>query len=187
MKKCYIWQDCAGYPEGYSPPVNLYILRHGIAAERGTPGFKTDADRPLTPKGKRQLRQIAAAMRNLDLRFNLILSSPFLRARQTAEVVAKSLRLKKRLAYSDELTPDGDPKSLIRQLNELKPASENVLLVGHEPYLSQFIARLISGGPDTAIDLKKGGLCKLETDSLRSGRCATLVWLLTPKQMKLMV
>ena len=172
--------------DGYSAPVNLFILRHGIAAERGTPGFKTDADRPLTPKGRRQLQQTAAAMKNLNLSFNLLLSSPLLRARQTAEIVAKSLRLKKRLAFSDELMPDGDPKALVRQLNELRPASENVLLVGHEPYLSRFTARLISGGPDTAIDLKKGGLCKLETVTLRFGRCATLAWLLTPKQLKRM-
>lgn len=166
--------------------MNLYILRHGIAVERGAPGFKTDADRPLTPKGRRQLGPIAAAMKSMSLDFSLILSSPFLRARQTAEIVAKSLKLKNRLAFSDALTPDGDPKALVRELNELKPVSENVLLVGHEPYLSRFIAHLISGGENIEIDFKKGGLCKLEADLLRSGRCARLAWLLTPKQMKLM-
>lgn len=164
--------------------MNLYVLRHGIAVERGTPGFKTDAERPLTPKGRRQLRQIAAALQNLDLDFNLILSSPFLRARQTAEIVAKSLKLKQCLALSDELTPGGNPEALIQQLNELKPAPEDVLLVGHEPYLSQLIGRLISGGATADIGLKKGGLGKLETTSLRFGQCATLAWLLTPKQMK---
>jgi len=166
------------------PPVNLYILRHGIAVERSTPGFKTDAERPLTPKGKRQLRQIAAALQNLDLDFNLILSSPFLRARQTAEIIARSRRRKKRLAFSDELTPGGNPKALIQQLNELKPVPENVLLVGHEPYLSQLIGRSISGHATAGIELKKGGLGKLEMAALRFGRCATLAWLLTPKQMK---
>jgi phosphohistidine phosphatase len=166
--------------------MNLYILRHGIAVEPGTPGYKTDADRPLIPKGRLQLGQIAAAMRNMGLDFSLILSSPFLRARQTAEIVAKSLKLKKRLAFSEALTPDGDPKVLIWQLNELKPAPENVLLVGHEPYLSQLAALLISGGEMAAIELKKGGFCKLEADLLRPGRCARLTWLLTPKQMKLM-
>jgi len=166
--------------------MNIYLLRHGTAVERGAPGFKTDADRPLTAKGKRQLRQAAAVMERMDLRIHLVLSSPFTRARQTAGIVAKMLNLKKCLAFSDELTPDGDPKALVRELNELKPASENVLLVGHEPYLSRFIALLISGGENVVIDFKKGGLCKLEADSLRFGRCATLAWLLTPKQMKLM-
>ncbi len=166
--------------------MNLYVLRHGMAVERGTPGFKTDAERPLTPKGKRQLRQIAATMKNLDLGFDLILSSPFLRARQTAEIVAPSPRLKKCLAFSDELAPDGDPKALIRQLSELNPVPDNVLLVGHEPYLSRLVALLISGQTTVTIALKKGGLCRLETDSLRYGRCAALAWLLTPKQMKWM-
>lgn len=167
--------------------MNLYVLRHGTAAERGAPEFKTDADRPLTPKGRRQLRQVADAMEKMDLRIRLVLSSPFARARQTAEVIAKRLKLKKCLTFSDELTPDGDPKELVRELNELKPASENVLLVGHEPYLSRFIAQLVSGNENVGIDFKKGGLCKLETGSLRFGRCAILAWLLTPKQMKWMV
>ena len=166
--------------------MSIYLLRHGIAVERGAPEFKTDADRPLTPKGRRQLRQIAEAMEKMDLRIRLVLSSPLVRARQTAEIVATSLELKRRLAFSDELRPDGDPKALVRELNELKPASENVLLVGHEPYLSRLIARLISGGEDMEINFKKAGLCKLETDSLRFGRCAKLSWLLTPKQMKRM-
>ena len=166
--------------------MNLYILRHGIAVERGEAGFKTDADRPLLPKGRRQLRQIASAMQNMGLDFDLVLSSPFLRARQTAEIVAPSFKAKKRLAFSDELTPDGDPKVLIRQLNDLAPAPENVLLVGHEPYLSRLVGLLISGGETAGLELKKGGLCKLEAEALRSGRCAMLTWLLTPKQMKLM-
>jgi phosphohistidine phosphatase len=166
--------------------VNLYILRHGIAVERGKPGSKTDAERPLTPKGKRQLRQIASAMQNLNLRFNLILSSPFLRARQTAESVAKLLKLKKCLAFSDELTPDGNIKALIRQLNELGTSPENILLVGHEPYLSGLISSLTTGHTDLMMDFKKGGLCKLEIEKLGHGRCATLAWLLTPKQMKWM-
>ncbi|HUA37916.1 MAG TPA: phosphohistidine phosphatase SixA [Candidatus Sulfopaludibacter sp.] len=167
--------------------MNLYILRHGLAVERGTPGFKTDAERPLTPKGKRQLRDIAGAMRNMDLDFDLILSSPFRRAWQTAEIVARNLKREKRLAFSDELAPAGNPKALIRQLNELKPAPENILLVGHEPCLSQFAIRLIAGGSSARMELKKGGLCKLEIDSLRFGRCAVLQWLLTPRQMRGMV
>ena len=166
--------------------MNLYVLRHGIAVEPGTPGYEKDSERPLIPKGKHQLRQIAAAMKKMDLRFDLILSSPFLRARQTTEIIAESLTLKKQPGFSDALAPDGNPKALIRQLNELKPVPENVLLVGHEPYLSQLIALLTAGETGVAIDLKKGGLGKLEVESLRLGHCATLVWLLTPRQMDLM-
>jgi phosphohistidine phosphatase len=166
--------------------MNLYVLRHGIAAEPGAPGYEKDSERPLTPKGRHQLWQIAAAMKKMDLRFDLILFSPFLRATQTAEIIAESLKLKKQPGLSDALTPDGNPKALIRQLNELKPVPENVLLVGHEPYLSCLISLLTTGRVDLMMDFKKGGLCKLEAEYLLYGRCAKLVWLLTPRQMELM-
>jgi phosphohistidine phosphatase len=166
--------------------MNIFILRHGIAVERGTLGFDNDADRPLLPKGERRLRAAAAAMEKMELSFDLVLSSPFLRARQTAEIIARELKLKKRLQFSDVLTPDGSFKNLVRQLNELHPVPENVLLVGHEPYLSRLISLLISVDENTVLEIKKGGLCQLEADALRAGVCAKLIWLLTPAQMELM-
>ncbi len=166
--------------------MKIHILRHGIAVMRDDLDVGNDSGRQLTAKGKRQLRQTATAMKQMGLRFDLILSSPYLRARQTAEIVAESLKLTKRLKFSDALEPDGSLKNLIGQLNESKPAPENVLLVGHEPYLSCLISLLTTGGMDLAMDFKKGGLCKLEIEKLSHGRCATLVWLLTPRQMKLM-
>jgi phosphohistidine phosphatase len=166
--------------------MNFFILRHGIAVERGTPGYAKDADRPLTLEGERKLHLIAKAMENLELRFDLILSSPYLRARQTAEVVAGALGLRKKLDFSDSLVPDGSPHQLVELLNRLKPVPESVLLVGHEPYLSGLISLFVSGKESCLVALKKGGLCKLTTESLKHGRCATLEWLLTPKQMVLM-
>ena len=166
--------------------MNLYILRHGIAVEPGTPGFDNDSERPLIPKGERRLRAAAAAMRKMELSFDLILSSPLLRAKQTAEIIAGELKLKKRLQFSDALAPGGSMKDLIWQLKEWRPALENVLLVGHEPSLSRLIALLVSGNEGAAIEMKKGGLCKLETESPQAGRCAKLAWLLTPSQMELM-
>jgi phosphohistidine phosphatase len=166
--------------------MNLFLLRHGIAVERGTVGCETDADRPLTPKGERRLGQIADAMDAMGLTFSLILSSPYVRARQTAEIIADALGLKKKLEFSEALMPGGDAKALIAKLNKLDPMPENVLLVGHEPFLSELISTLTSGDPGVGIDFKKGGLCKLEVESLRHGRCATLAWLLTPRQMGLM-
>ena len=166
--------------------MNLYLLRHGIAVEPGTPGYEKDADRPLTPEGERKLRQIADAMEALDLAFDFILSSPYLRARQTAEIVAQPFKARKRLELSDSLTPGGSPKKLVELLNRLQPPPEDVLLVGHEPYLSGLISLLASGEATLAVVMKKGGLCKLSTESLKYGRCAALEWLLTPKQMALM-
>jgi phosphohistidine phosphatase len=166
--------------------MNIYILRHGIAAEPGTPGIKTDAERPLIPKGEQRLEAAAEAMREMELSFDVIVSSPYLRAKQTAEIIAKNLKLQKKLTLSNDLIPGGNPQALIQHLSELKPAPENILLVGHEPYLSRLIALLATGDTKAAIDMKKGSLCKLEAEELEFGHCATLAWLLTPKQMELM-
>ncbi|MGA2178158.1 MAG: phosphohistidine phosphatase SixA [Verrucomicrobiota bacterium] len=166
--------------------MNLYLLRHGIATEPEMAGYKPDSERSLTTKGKARLHVAAKAMEALDLSFDLILSSPFRRAKQTAEIIAKNFKLRKKLAFSDDLTPAGNPRLLIQQLNQFHPEPENVLLVGHEPYLGQLIALLAAGNTSLEIDFKKGGLCKLEAEFLLYGRCAKLVWLLTPRQMELM-
>jgi phosphohistidine phosphatase len=164
--------------------MNLYLLRHGIAVEPGTAGYELDSERPLTARGKNRLRAAARALKKLALSFDLILSSPFLRAKQTAEIIAKDLKLRKQLAFSDDLTPAGNPRLLIQQLNQFRPEPESVLLVGHEPYLGKLVALLASGNTSLEIDFKKGGLCKLEAEFLLYGRCAKLVWLLTPRLME---
>lgn len=167
--------------------MNLYLLRHGLAAERDQQKFPDDSLRPLVLKGEERIGLACAALETLELSFDWILSSPYLRASQTAEIVAAKLGLRKRLKLCDELACGGDPKALIRYVYQLRPGPVNVLLVGHEPDLSQVISLLISGGPAVAIDMKKGGLAKLVIAAeLRYARCATLAWLLTPKQMALL-
>jgi len=166
--------------------MNLYLLRHGIAAEPKVAGIEPDSERPLTAKGENRLRIAAKAMAELDLNFDLILSSPFRRAKQTAEIMARHFKMQKKLALSDDLTPTGNPRLLIQQMNRLRPEPDNVLLVGHEPYLGRLVALLTAGNTALELEFKKGGLCKLETEFLMYGRCARLVWLLTPRQMELM-
>ena len=166
--------------------MEIYILRHGIAVEPGTAGYADDSERPLTSKGERKLTRITEAMKAMELSFDRILSSPYVRARQTAEIVAEAFGAAKKLDFSDHLTPNGSSKKLIEFLNQIEPLPNSVLLVGHEPHLSGLISRLVSGNVALALELKKGGLCKLTTGSLKYGRCATLEWLLTPRQMALM-
>jgi phosphohistidine phosphatase len=160
--------------------MELFLLRHGIATQRT---FRDDSERPLTPEGIKKMRAIAKGMRRLGLEFDLILSSPYLRARQTAEIAAAELRAKKRLKLSEHLAATGKPSALISELSASHRSCKSVLLVGHEPYLSQLISALLSGKPHLAIEMKKGGLCKLTVESLRYGACARLEWLLTAKQM----
>jgi phosphohistidine phosphatase len=167
--------------------MNLYILRHGLAVEHGTPGYASDADRPLTPEGERETRQIASATRSMKLSLDLILTSPFVRARRTAQIVADEHEAQASLRVSDELKPGGPFEKLVERINGVHPAPRNVMLVGHEPDLSELIALLLAGEPHAlSVRVTKGGLCKLSIEILRCSRCAILKWLLTPNQMALM-
>jgi phosphohistidine phosphatase len=166
--------------------MKLYVLRHGIAADHGDPRYPNDADRPLTSKGEEIMEQVAQAMLAMELSFDVILSSPFPRARQTAEIVARAFHARKALELTDSLTPGGSHRKLIELINKFQPAPESVLVAGHEPSLSGLISLLVSGSPGLLITMKKGGLCKLSVESLKPGRCASLDWLLTPRQMTLM-
>ncbi len=162
--------------------MEIYILRHGIAVERGTPGYKRDGDRPLTEEGVEKMRQIAKAMREMDLQFDVIFSSPYVRAKTTADIVAETLG--ENVTLTDSLLPEANPPELIDEINDEKP--QRVLLVGHEPDLSALISTLICGKRNADIELKKGGLAKLTAETLTYGKCATLNWLLTPKQLRKM-
>ncbi len=163
--------------------MNLFLLRHGIAAEPGAPGIKRDADRPLTEEGIEKMRQIGNAMKKLEISFELILSSPYARARKTAEIAAGALGFKEKIEFTDHLIPSADPESLIEEIQDNYGEIEDVLLVGHEPFMSTFIGTLIAGAAPADVIMKKGGLCKLSVSNLRFKKCATLEWLLTPKQM----
>jgi phosphohistidine phosphatase len=173
-------------PEQISCFMDLFLLRHGQAVERGTHGYEDDATRPLTSKGRRQLRRVARAMAAMNLQFDMLLTSPLLRARETAEIVATSLKAGKKLKLMDSLAADREPTELTRSLQKLKPAPESILLVGHEPFLSQLVSIWVTGGSNLAMDFPKAGLCKLELEKLQPGKCARLAWLVTPQQMKRM-
>jgi phosphohistidine phosphatase len=166
--------------------MTLYILRHGLAAEKDPAVYPRDSERPLTAKGERKLRDVGGAMKALKLSFDRILSSPYVRARRTAEIVAAILHQRKKLEFGDVLKPSGTSTEVVQFLKTLSPAPASVLLVGHEPNLSQLICFLLTGEPLSFVVMKKGGLCKLSIESLQAGRCATLEWLLTPKQMAVM-
>jgi len=163
--------------------MELYLLRHAIAVPRETPGYDDDSKRPLTPEGKRKMRRIAGAMQALDVQFDLILSSPFTRARQTAEIVAEVFQAEKKLVLEDTLAVGGDLRTLINRINTAYGTLERIMLVGHEPSMSELISVLIAGDTRVSITLRKGGLCKLTTSALRYGQCATLDCLLAPRQL----
>jgi phosphohistidine phosphatase len=163
--------------------MNLYFLRHAIAVESGSPAYEDDSQRPLNVKGAAKMKQIAARLRHMETEFDLILSSPHLRARQTAEILAKSYRIQDKLILTPALLPEAPGAQIVEEINEKYTWAMNVVLVGHEPSLSNLISKLISGDPTLNITLKKGGFCRLSVEHLQYDRCATFEWLLYPFQM----
>ncbi len=163
--------------------MKLYILRHAIATERGLTDSGPDSERPLTEKGAKKMRRIAKAMKNMEISFDVILSSPFRRAKETAEIVAKEFHYENLLKFSSHLKVGGDPAALISEINTRYKKFDSILLVGHEPSLSGLISMLVSGKNSLTITMKKGGICKLSVVTLHYGRCATLEWLMAPAQI----
>ena len=166
--------------------MELYLLRHALAADRGTPGVEDDSRRPLTPEGRDKMHRIAMGMGTLGLSFDRIVSSPFERAKATAEIVAGALTKGGRLAFSEHLTPTGNPSLLVRELRRHRGPDQRLLVVGHEPFLSRFAGTLMGGGASVKLKFKKGGLGKLTIDRLEFGPCAELEWLLTPRHLTLL-
>jgi phosphohistidine phosphatase len=159
--------------------MNLYVVRHAIAVDEGTADYESDSERPLTDKGRKKMRQIAKGLRNLGVELDLILSSPYVRARQTAEILADAFKMKKKIAFSENLIPMAEPNLLIAELNE-NHSVDSLALVGHEPHLSSLVGLLTTESTKLDITLKKGGVCCLSVDDLHHEHHATLEWLLTP-------
>jgi phosphohistidine phosphatase len=161
----------------------LYILRHGIAEQRSEVNYPLDSDRPLTPKGLKRMRRVADGMRHLKVDFDVMLSSPYKRALETAFVVGRQYGAGQMIQTCGALRPEVLPEELIRVLQEQYTSSRNILLVGHEPQLSALVSTLTTGSAGARPLLKKGGLCKLDVEKIQTGKCATMLWLLTPRQL----
>lgn len=160
--------------------MNLYVLRHGIAAERDARRYPDDGLRPLTGKGVARMRREAAGMRALGLRLDAIISSPLLRARQTAEIAREALGAP--LSISDALVPGAHPALLLAEIAATRGDAAAVMVVGHEPHLGRLVAFALTGSADDEIArLKKGALCCLRLDDDGVGQ---LLWALTPAQVR---
>jgi phosphohistidine phosphatase len=165
--------------------MNLYILRHAIAVEREE--WKgSDEARPLIDEGRERMKEIATGMLEIVPKLDLILSSPLVRAWQTAEIVAKVYGMKnsEKLRDTAALAPDSKFDSLFAELQD-RADDKRVLVVGHQPHLGDLIAYLIADGFARSIPLKKGSLACLEIDPISPRSSCHFQWLLTPKQLRL--
>ncbi len=165
--------------------MNIYIVRHAIAIERGTKGYEDDSKRPLTVDGIAKMREVSRGLRALKLSFDVILSSPYLRAKHTAEIVIQTFKTKQTVILTKNLTPDVPFKDLLLEINAKAKNKTSVLLVGHEPHLSGLISFLLDGQEDLSFILKKGGFCHLIAEHPVKPGSASLSSLLTPAQLRL--
>lgn len=158
----------------------LYIIRHGLAGEHGS--YANDNERPLTEEGQRKTQKIAKRLHDLGLRFDLILTSPLVRAQQTAEILQVA-KLSKTLEESAYLAPGGDFDGWLDWYDQWRRSPDQVLaIVGHEPDLSRWAELLVWGKSEQRFVLKKAGVIGLLLPEAGSpvGK-SELFWLTPPK------
>ena len=160
--------------------LELYLIRHGVAAERGKE-WPDDSQRPLTPEGIGRLRKAVRGLNRIDVNFDQIVTSPLVRTRQTADVFAEELKSKPPIVTSDALAPAGTPAAVVQEITH-HVRKARVALVGHEPNLGELAAQLI--GARTPLEFKKGGVCRIDFDMLPPKGGGMLRWFLTPKMLR---
>lgn len=161
-------------------PCSIYLVRHAIAAERGRQ-WPDDTKRPLTHKGAARMREIVAGLRGLGVEFDLVLTSPLVRARQTAELLLAGVKSKPALEVTDALSP-GEPPVKVAAALAAHAGRCSIALVGHEPDLGALAAWLV--GAHEPFVMKKGGVCKIEVTALPPAHHGQVIWLATPKMLR---
>ena len=162
--------------------MQLYIVRHGIAIDREDPKCPPDPERYLTQEGVEKTKQVAKGMAALGITGDLFLTSPYVRAAQTAEIFASALDYaKQKIRQTDLLLPGAEPSLLFRDLAKDKQAS-SVFLFGHAPQLDDVIATAL-GSKKHITTLKKAGVALVELKRI-SPPIGVLVWLAIPKLLR---
>jgi phosphohistidine phosphatase len=161
-------------------PYELYFVRHGVAEQRGE-AWPDDTRRPLSGEGMSRMRKGARGLARVGVGIEVILTSPLVRARQTAEILAAEIEPRPSLVNIDSLAPDGSYAAVIADL-EKHARKMRIALVGHEPMIGELVARLI--GSRHAIEFKKGSICRIDVEDLPPAGPGDLRWMLTPKMLR---
>ncbi|HEU4938017.1 MAG TPA: phosphohistidine phosphatase SixA [Vicinamibacterales bacterium] len=160
--------------------LELYLIRHGIAAERGE-DFPDDSKRPLTNAGISRLRKEAKALDALGVAFDHIITSPLVRTKQTADIFAEVLKSKPSVSQSDALAPAGTSTAVVQELAK-HMRKGRLALVGHEPNIGELAARLI--GARMPFEFKKGAICRIDFEVLPPKGVGQLRWFVTSRMLR---
>ena len=161
-------------------PYELYFIRHGLAEERGD-AWPDDSKRPLTDEGMSRIRKAARGLARIGVTIEVVLTSPLVRARQTAEQLAAGLDPRPSMVNVDSLAPDGSYAAVIADL-EKHGRKCRIALVGHEPMIGELAARFI--GSRHPIEFRKGAVCRIDLEDLPPAGPGELRWYLTPKILR---
>jgi phosphohistidine phosphatase len=156
--------------------VQIYLLRHGIA--ENAPHGKPDAERALTDEGREKLRRVLGRARAADVVPSLILSSPYRRAMETADVAVEVLGYQGKVVKTRALVPEASPFDTWEEIRK-RPDESAILLASHEPLMSTLAAFLLAS-PALSVDMKKAALVRIDCDRLGPEPKGVLKWMLTP-------
>jgi phosphohistidine phosphatase len=156
--------------------MELYVFRHGIAHD-GKPG-SPDSARELTDEGRRKTAAVVKAARRSGVDPTLILSSPYVRALQTARIAAEEFGYKGQILQTKGLVPENSPEALWNELREHRDENA-ILLTGHEPLLSQAVAYLLAC-PSLRVEMKKAAMVRIDVDGFGASPHGVLRWIMTP-------
>jgi phosphohistidine phosphatase len=164
--------------------MQLLVIRHAIAEDRDAfaSSGRDDSERPLTPSGRDKMRRAAAGLRRIVPRIDLLGSSPYVRALQTAELVAAAYGIDE-IKQVDALVPDA-PLPRFMTWMQRKATVDVVAIVGHEPHLGELVTWLMSGLPESRVEMKKGGAALLEFSGQPGPGVGVLQWLMAPSQLR---
>jgi len=158
----------------------LYLIRHGIAEQRGD-AWPDDTKRPLTEEGMSRLRKSARALARVGVSFDVVLTSPLVRTQQTAEIVASVFSPKPPIVNVEALAPDGSPTAVLAEL-EKHVKRTRIALVGHEPGIGELGSRL--AGLRTDMEFKKGAIARIDVEMLPPKGPGVLRWFIPPKFLR---
>ena len=161
-------------------PCELYLVRHGVAAERGD-DWPDDTKRPLTTTGVSRFRDVVKGLVWFEVGIDEIYSSPLVRAKQTADLLSAGLKDRPAVRTLDELAPGNEPAHVLAELAK-RVKRRRVALVGHEPDLGEFAAALL--GAKRALPFRKGGICRIDVNRISPSATGELVWFLPPKVLR---
>lgn len=155
----------------------VYVLRHGIADD-AKPG-EPDSSRALTAEGRKKLSSVMERAKKAGAAPTVILTSPYLRAKQTARIAAQAFGCDGAVSETSALVPSGSPELVWDEISEYR-SEEELMVVGHEPLLSELVSYLLDS-PSLRVDMRKGALVAISIQGLRGGPRGVLQWMITPK------